>query len=171
MRIMSWKRIFRTARKVGAPVIIADENGKKPQVILPLDIYEALIDEDQGFEMMDDSDFGFDEELPQGIEFDDDFDDISEIEFDEGLDTPAEWGSVKGSEPDERAAPAFEFEDSLESDDLLPMDIPQLDGAETVGAEQEQKEDMKEKSSKSSEEIAVEDRFYFEPIDDETEKD
>ncbi len=39
---MSWKRIFKTARRLGTPVIVADEDGNEPVVVLPLDAYEKM---------------------------------------------------------------------------------------------------------------------------------
>jgi len=198
MRNMSWKRIFRTARKVGAPVIIADEDGKKPQVILPLDEYEMLIDEHQGvdfddFEIDNIPEFEFDDgiseeelqnlddedgfelpefdgEMPEIVDFDDDLDEVPEISFDDKGKVKIgeiEKGNSKRVSPDELAAPAFEFEDSLESGGVEPLDIPEFDQI----AKEERKEELKQDSSKFSEEMDVEDRFYFEPIDDESEKD
>ncbi|MDF1496662.1 MAG: hypothetical protein P1P90_01205 [Patescibacteria group bacterium] len=200
---MSWKRIFRTARKVGAPVIIADENGKRPQVVLPLDIYEALIDDDRGFEMIDEDDFEEDFDASKYLEdldIDEESDQISEIKFDDGDDENDSWNEAEYmnqyrkkrsegysdseivkkldqegwgwngfglDEPDEKAAPAFEFEDSLGSEELSPMDIPEI-GETEMGAEvKEVESERTSKSSKISEEMAVEDRFYFEPVDDE----
>jgi hypothetical protein len=198
---MSWKRIFRTARKVGAPVIITDENGKKPQVILPLDIYEALIDDDRGFEVLDESDFEEDFDAAkylEDIDMDEDSDEVSEIRFDDDADddwNEAEymnqyrkkrsegysdseivkkldeegfgWNNSKRSEPDEKTASAFEFDDSLGSEELSPMDLPEINETEIGVIEKEVEDVVEPKLSKSSKELAIEDKFYFEPIDDE----
>lgn len=42
---MSWQKIFNTARRFGTPVIVTDQEGIDPMVILPFDIYEGLISE------------------------------------------------------------------------------------------------------------------------------
>ncbi len=202
MVIMSWKRIFKTARKVGAPVIIADEDGKRPQVILSLDIYEALIEDDRGFELLDEDDVEEDFDASkylEDIDFDEDINNLPDIKFDDGDDDDdwdeAEymnqyrkkrsegysdseivkkldqegfgWNNSRSSEPDEKAAPAFEFDDSLGSEELSPMDIPEINELEIGVTEKESEGIVELKSSKSSEELAVEDRFYFEPVDDE----
>jgi len=201
MLIMSWKRIFRTAHKVGAPVIIADENGKRPQVVLPLDIYEALIDDDRGFERLDEDDDEEDFDASkylEDIDFDEDIDNLPEIKFDDGDDDDWDeaeymnqyrkkrsegysdseivkkldqegfgWNRSKTSAPDASAAPAFDFGNDLSSADSAPMDIPEI--GEITFESNSAVEEMvpKQKISKTSEEIEVEDRFYFEPVDDE----
>jgi hypothetical protein len=45
---MSWQKIFNTARRFGTPVIVTDQAGTDPMVILPFDIYEGLISENGG---------------------------------------------------------------------------------------------------------------------------
>lgn len=45
---MSWQKIFNTARRFGTPVIVTDQAGVDPMVILPFDIYEGLISESGG---------------------------------------------------------------------------------------------------------------------------
>jgi hypothetical protein len=171
---MSWKRIFRTARKVGAPVIIADEDGKKPQVILPLDVYEALIDE--SFDSAQDfQDFEIDE-IPEFVFEDDEEMDNRSYDVTRGYSDTGEIergknDNLKQVSPGETAAPAFEFEDSLETDGVESLNIPEFEGLNESPEENEGKEEEKQKFSKPSEEMDVEDRFYFEPIDDEDEKD
>lgn len=179
MRNMSWKRIFRTARKVGAPVIISDEEGRKPQVILPLDVYEAMLDEemDYGIDVPEfDFEDDFEDDLPEEIVFGDDFEDnkeIPEIKFDDSLGDEefeavpesAKNGGLKEVLPSENAAPAFEFEDNFEMGGVEPLDIPEL----KAEPESDKKEINTKDLPKSSEELDMEDRFYFEPIDDEGE--
>lgn len=188
MVIMSWKRIFRTARKVGAPVIIANEDGKKPQVVLPLDIYEALIDEDMGYEDEDfDIDFD-DDEIPEFVDFDDDFEDIPELQFEDGIakyggegedmvsvgkNKPKTGLSEENSRviyPDETAAAAFETDMDFDKEMGEPMDISKNKEYPDMGDETFAGESQQEKLSKQSEDIDLEDRFYFEPIDDEADK-
>ncbi len=188
MVIMSWKRIFRTARKVGAPVIITDEDGKKPQVVLPLDIYEALIDEDMGFEEEDfDIDFD-DDQIPEILDFDDDFDDIPEIRFEED---EAKFGGEEEAEakrgaslkkrgfaeensrviyPDETAAAALEEDFDFDKELNKPLDISKNRENPDLGEETFAGENASKDLSKQSQEIDLEDRFYFEPIDDEVDK-
>jgi hypothetical protein len=38
---MSWKTIFESARRMNAPVIVTDDQGREPLVVLPLAAYEA----------------------------------------------------------------------------------------------------------------------------------
>lgn len=38
---MSWKTIFASARRMGAPVIVTDADGNEPMVVLPLSVYEG----------------------------------------------------------------------------------------------------------------------------------
>ena len=42
---MSLQRVLELARRQGMPVVVTDVAGREPLVILPLDIYEGLIDE------------------------------------------------------------------------------------------------------------------------------
>ena len=42
---MSWQRIFELARRQKSPLIITDIAGREPLVVLPLEVYERLIDQ------------------------------------------------------------------------------------------------------------------------------
>ncbi len=201
---MSWKRIFKLARKVKAPIIITNDDGKKAQVILPLDAYEDLITENeftwQGVDDLDD-DWDSDAILESrddlsdisGIEFDDDDDEINEAELYhqyrknrdkdfgyipyEELDA-MERESKKGNgsktaQPDEAAESAFEpiGRERTESNQEESINTETVDevwpGSDIVAEPaQDQIPEQEQISSKSSEEIATEDRFYFEPMDD-----
>lgn len=39
---MSWQRVLKTAQRLGAPVIVTDQAGNDPLIILPLDVYDDL---------------------------------------------------------------------------------------------------------------------------------
>jgi hypothetical protein len=201
---MSWKRIFKLARKVKAPIIITNDDGKKAQVILPFDAYEDLITENeftwQGVDDLDDDwDSGTilesDDDLSDisGIEFNDD-DEINEAELYhqyrkkrdkdfgyipyeelEAMERESENGNrSKTAQPDEAAESAFEPLErrQTESDQEEPVNVETV-GEAWVGSPvagetvQNQISEQEQSSSKSSEEIATEDRFYFEPTDDE----
>lgn len=196
---MSWKRIFNLARKVKAPIIITNDDGKKAQVILPLDSYEDLITENeftwQGVEDLDDNwnDEGF-------LDSDDDLSDIPDIAFDEdGEINEAELyhqyrkkrdkdygyipydelesmeavneknSSSKTAEPDAAAEAAFEpaVNDAEDTIAIKTIDEPWQMPEAVQGSQKDSESKPKESFSKSSEEIATEDRFYFEPLEDE----
>ncbi len=187
------------ARKVKAPIIITNDDGKKAQVILPLDSYEDLITENeftwQGVEDLDDNwnDEGF-------LDSDDDLSDISDIAFDEdGEINEAELyhqyrkkrdkdygyipydelesmeavneknSSSKTAEPDAAAEAAFEpaVNDAEDTIAIKTIDEPWQMPEAVQGGQKDSESKPKESFSKSSEEIATEDRFYFEPLEDE----
>ncbi len=187
------------ARKVKAPIIITNDDGKKAQVILPLDSYEDLITENeftwQGVEDLDDNwnDEGF-------LDSDDDLSDIPDIAFDEdGEINEAELyhqyrkkrdkdygyipydelesmeavneknSSSKTAEPDAAAEAAFEpaVNDAEDTIAIKTIDEPWQMPEAVQGSQKDSESKPKESFSKSSEEIATEDRFYFEPLEDE----
>jgi hypothetical protein len=41
---MSFQRIFEMVRRQGMPLVVTDEAGKEPVVVLPLEVYEALVE-------------------------------------------------------------------------------------------------------------------------------
>jgi len=41
---MSFQRIFEMVRRQGMPLVVTDETGKEPVVVLPLEVYEALME-------------------------------------------------------------------------------------------------------------------------------
>ncbi|MBD3281505.1 hypothetical protein GF391_02045 [Candidatus Uhrbacteria bacterium] len=207
---MSWKKIFRTARKVNAPVIIADEDGEKAQVVISLDKYESLMrdayefgDDFEDFEIDGVSEFDLDEdEIPELMDFDErDNEDIAEIEFDdmpesgeddineaelyhqyrkrrdEGytsgeimnqLENEGYLGSnSKTLPPEEDALSAFEIDEKLEKANKEAMDMSWGGEVEQFEAPGGKAGVSQEKVSQPSEELDTEDRFYFEPIEDE----
>lgn len=44
---MSLPRMLEMARRHGMPLIVTDSNGKEPMVVLPLEVYEALVEGSQ----------------------------------------------------------------------------------------------------------------------------
>lgn len=43
---MSWQNVFKTAKRLGAPVIVTDHSGNEPLIVLPLEIFESLSGQD-----------------------------------------------------------------------------------------------------------------------------
>jgi len=128
---MSWKRILQTARRLGAPVIVTDERGHEPLIIMPLDAYES----------------------PTGA----------------GRPAPIfqpPTRSVKFSGPDDRTAGAFE---AMAEFDLPGLDLP-LDGEKIKESVVEEEARTSVRAADETAEIPLEDRFYFEPVDDEFKK-
>ena len=41
---MSFQRMLEMARRHGMPLVVTDPNGKEPMVVLPLEVYEALVE-------------------------------------------------------------------------------------------------------------------------------
>lgn len=41
---MSFQHMLEMARRHGMPLVVTDPNGKAPVVVLPLEVYEALVD-------------------------------------------------------------------------------------------------------------------------------
>lgn len=41
---MSFQRMLDMARRHGMPLVVTDPNGKAPVVVLPLEVYEALVE-------------------------------------------------------------------------------------------------------------------------------
>lgn len=42
--IMSLQRIFEMVKRQGMPLVVTDGQGRDPVIVLPLDVYEALIE-------------------------------------------------------------------------------------------------------------------------------
>lgn len=206
---MSWKRIFKTARKVGAPVIVADEDGKKAQVIISLDKYERLMEDAYDFQVdgipeleFDEDDF--DDELPEIVDFDDEVEDIPEFEFDsvgkkgvedideaelyhqdrkrrdEGYTSGEIMNQLENEDffeddsktlpPDENALSAFELDEKTEQVNKEAMDMSLKNESDQFELPGDNAEVSRKKTSQLSEEMDMEDRFYFEPIEDEDNK-
>ena len=206
---MSWKRIFKTARKVGAPVIVADEDGKKAQVIISLDKYECLMEDAYDFQVdgipeleFDEDDF--DDELPEIVDFDDEVEDIPEFEFDsvgkkgvedideaelyhqdrkrrdEGYTSGEIMNQLENEDffeddsktlpPDENALSAFELDEKTEQVNKEAMDMSLKNESDQFELPGDNAEVSRKKTSQLSEEMDMEDRFYFEPIEDEDNK-
>ncbi len=132
---MSWKRILKAARKLGTPVIIADESGSDPFVVMTLSKYEDLVEENVLLENtgLRSEEFGGDSE-----------DDMRAL--------------------DPRLEQVFE-EQALEEPVNFAEQTEEMPGvpfAEPVSEEQE--------NPKTKGEMPLEDRFYFEPLDDEFKK-
>ncbi|GEM_PF-1441335 len=198
MFIMSWKRIFKLANKAKAPIIITNEDGKKPQVILPFDMYEDLLTENefvwQGVEKFNnarDSDNIIDSNDVFDIsktDFDNKNNEMNKIETyhqykkqkdkDYGYvsydDLESEIENKKSSkskmvEPDATAEAAFEpmINDAEHTIAIKTIDepwpSPEQESKDQINLESEAKKSF----SKSSEEMTMEDKFYFEPLEDE----
>ncbi|MDD5437956.1 MAG: hypothetical protein PHC70_02310 [Patescibacteria group bacterium] len=121
---MSWPKILKTARRLGAPVIVTDQAGLDPMIILPLEAYEGLIGEDEGAKRPSRSKRG---------------------EIDESIfEIPSEEG----------------------------MPIMNLDEMPQPSQKDEKLEALKGQESEEGEnpEISLEERFYFEPLEDEIKK-
>lgn len=41
---MSFQRMLEMARRHGMPLVVTDPNGKEPMVVLPMEVYEALVE-------------------------------------------------------------------------------------------------------------------------------
>ena len=41
---MSFQRIFDMVRRQGMPMVVTDDTGKEPVVVLPFEVYEALME-------------------------------------------------------------------------------------------------------------------------------
>ncbi len=139
---MSWKRILKAARKLGMPVIIADESGKDPFVAMTLSKFEDLVEENDLLTGLDLGEDGFE---------DDSEDDLDGLEH--GFETL-----------DPRLEQVFE-EQALEEPVNFAEQTEEMPGvpfAEPVSEEQE--------SPKTKGEMPLEDRFYFEPLEDEFKK-
>lgn len=142
MARMSWKRILRAARRMGAPVIVADEQGSDPLVIMPLEMFERS-------------------PVPQQRPTSTGIPGPEETVVEYRTETRRASGN-KVSEPDERAASAFEtlpIESEPERD--LPVEGQKFSSPNVESAI------MRAKSEEiDAAEIPLEERFYFEPLDD-----
>ena len=131
---MSWQRIFKAARRMNAPVVLADQGGTDPLVILPLAQYERLLDQS---------------------------------ESNVSLDMP----SSRRAAPDGRVESVFE---DLPMDDLLP---PAFKTDFLAKDKQKKSENQAGDESLDQDgvpgqgaEISLDERFYFEPLEDEAKK-
>ncbi|MHB8830843.1 MAG: hypothetical protein ACYC44_01905 [Patescibacteria group bacterium] len=124
---MSWQRVFKTARHLGAPVIITDQAGDDPLIIMPLDAYENLV----GTEAI----------------------------------KPVRKPNRRSAEPDERAESIFEipFEDEMPI--VRPKDLAEARQKEPIEPVEETEAKMGEDQG-----ISLDERFYFEPLEDEVKK-
>jgi len=125
---MSWQSVFKTARRLGAPVIVTDQAGEDPLIILPLDIYDELVGQAE-------------------------------------VVKPIRKPSRRSAEPDERAESIFEIPFEDESPIVRSKDL-----AET--RQKEPMEPVEETEAKEGENqgISLDERFYFEPLEDEVKK-
>lgn len=135
---MSWKHILKAARRLGTPVIIADESGKDPFVVMTLSKYEDMVEENELFTDMEPGEGGFEEDEE---DFDDDFN---------GLDP--------------RLEKVFEDEIKLETVNFAEQkeDLAGKPSLEPLSEVQE--------NGQNKGEMPLEDRFYFEPLEDEFKK-
>jgi len=130
---MSWQRIFRTARRLGSPVIFTDQAGNDPMIVLPLDDYERLIEQP--------SDFGPTTSLRVGRQFEPEaeMESLFELPFEEDMPLP-NTENLAQKRPKGPVRPVEE-------------EIPD-----------------QAKDSPDNQEISLDERFYFEPLEDEDEK-
>ena len=134
---MSWKKLLKSAKRLEMPLIIADQDGNDPFVIMPLDHYEMLVTND--------------------------FEDVEDENFDP-LEFIPEASEMRQSEPDERAIGAFEMIDEMDSG---RRDLAQ-DGEKIKSEVVESYTEPV--NSPVDKEISLEDRFYFEPLEDQGKK-
>ncbi len=121
---MSWQKIFKTARRLGAPVIVTDQAGLDPMIVVPLETYEELIGQGGGAERPFRS---------------------KKAEIDESIfEIPSE-------------------------EEILASDLKNF-----PKSSQKLQNDMEAQASEAEEgenpEISLEERFYFEPLEDEIKK-
>ncbi len=86
---MDWKRIVNIVKKTGERCIVVDPDHDDPVVVMSLSDYEFLT---EGRELLEEFDFGFDEQLPEGVPFEPELESIVQ-----------EWGSES-----EEETPVFE---------------------------------------------------------------
>ncbi|MFA6099908.1 MAG: hypothetical protein WC750_03450 [Patescibacteria group bacterium] len=121
---MSWSQVFKTARRLGAPVIVTDQAGQDPLIILPLETYDGLV----------------------------------------GQGSPAQrQPRTRGAEPDESI---FEFQ----SEEVSSTDNSKNLAKESQKVQNEVEIDGQESEVDGSQEISLDERFYFEPLEDEVKK-
>ncbi|MDD2785974.1 MAG: hypothetical protein PHS79_03720 [Patescibacteria group bacterium] len=127
---MSWKRIFKTARRLGSPVIVTDPDGKDPLVVMPLGAFEDLVDEDNFGEM--------------GLELPDEFGVTGQDLSEDILEIPWDESSVETN--------GENLAKNKEKVTVKPMDETSPEVAESEPG------------------ISLEERFYFEPLEDDGKK-
>ncbi|MFA6447821.1 MAG: hypothetical protein WCW31_06265 [Patescibacteria group bacterium] len=132
---MSWKRILKAARKLGMPVIIADESGKDPFVAMTLSKFEDMVEEN---------------DLLTGL-------DLGEDDFEDDLED-----DLGGLDP--RLEQVFE-EQALEEPVNFAEQTEKMSEVPFMEPMSEEQESPKTKG-----EMPLEDRFYFEPLEDEFKK-
>lgn len=125
---MSWQHVFKTARRLGTPVIVTDQAGDDPLIILPLDAYDELVGQ-------------------------------------AGVEKPVSKPNRRSVEPDERVESVFEIPIEEEPPVLRSKNL-----AET--RQKESTEPVEETDGKEEEDqgISLDERFYFEPLEDEVKK-
>lgn len=121
---MSWPQVFKTARRLGAPVIVTDQAGQDPLIILSLEIYEGLADQE-----------GTAKRQPRS----------------------------RSTEPDESI-----FE--LQPEEALPVTSSRILAKESQKIQDETEIGEQEAEVGNNQEISLDERFYFEPLDDESKK-
>lgn len=132
---MAWQKIFNTARRFGTPVIVTDQAGTDPMVILPFDIYEGLISESGGVSV-----------------------NLVKPRNKKGLDRMAE--------PDASVESILEipYEDVENQKNGLTEPINDIKNIKKIN-------DLPDMAPDSLvEDISLEERFYFEPMEDEIKK-
>ena len=135
------QRLLRLAKKTGSPVIMTDQQGSEPSVLLPLDAYEAMID---GLMYAE-------EVFEDGqMEAFDDFDDVVEDELDIPLQELDQDLPFLGEEQD---LPEGEFTHSVMHETVVeevPFDPPMPEPAQTTQQPPDE---------------PGEEQFYLEPIE------
>lgn len=124
---MSWQNVFKTAKRLGAPVIVTDHSGNEPLIVLPLEIFESLSGQDS--QRVNTRPLAYDPEpniLNESI-----FEPSLDEQYGKNVKKMAEIKEKSGTKPFEQA-----------------------NGPETP----------------QTPEFSLEERFYFEPVDDETKK-
>lgn len=110
---MSLNHILKTARKLGIPVVITNERGETPQVVMPFDDFASMVGISSPVGSRNRPHLAFDEDEDDGI-FEDDFEEEDDV-------------GIRGNIAD--LDDHFTIEPNVEEE--LPQEIPLTDSAPT----------------------------------------
>lgn len=136
---MSLSKILSTARKLGIPVVITNDRGDSPQVVMPFEDFAAMVTG---------SSFGHREDRRSERE-------ELEAEIEAVKNRPRIVSETSEDWPEDTVN---ERQYDLSSDELEELD--------KIVVEEEKVGDSVEKASTDQTSVSLEDQFYFEPVQD-----
>jgi hypothetical protein len=147
---MSIHRILKAARRIGIPVVITNERGESPQVVMSFEDFSSMVrSSGRAFKkprITDRSDQEEDDEIAQAL---------ADITM-ERMDREADDFSAGDDDDDDL--------DELDIDELNALSMDMME--EDEHTEEDARTNAPESKPENKDERFLEDHFYFEPLED-----